>query len=199
MIIFLTQQTGFDTVMHVNLEMKFLLCIFFTLTLLIIVPTVSAQESTKDPINIVFEIHSHEDKIIQSAGGSESFEDRRNVFLTNLEHLDLLLDTVDRYDAKLTFLSVGPWAELCLDDSLKDECFPIIRHLYARGDMIGTHSHNYRYLGSFNQWDGDRGDLTGRNNWQYVRFVNLLIENALGVSDESEIKNINLIVLILQI
>ena len=179
--------------MHVNLEMRFLLCIFFTLTLLLIVPTVSAQESTKDPINIVFEIHSHEDKIIQSAGGSEYFEDRRNVFLSNLEHLDLLLDTVDRYDAKLTFLSVGPWAELCLDDSIKDECFPIIRQLYASGEMIGTHSHNYRYLGSFNQWDGDRGDLTGRNNWQYVRFVNLLIENALGVSDESEIKNINLV------
>ena len=66
MIIFLTQQTGFDTVMYVNLEMKFLLCIFFTLTLLLIVPTVSAQESTKDPINIVFEIHSHEDKIVKN-------------------------------------------------------------------------------------------------------------------------------------
>ena len=81
--------------MHVNLEMKFLLCVFSTLTLLLIVPTVSAQESTKDPINIVFEIHSHEDKIIRSAGGSEYFEDRRNVFLSNLEHLDLFSSNLE--------------------------------------------------------------------------------------------------------
>ena len=179
--------------MYVNLQIKFLLCIFITLALLLIVPTASAEESTKTPIHVVFEIHSHEDRIIQSAGGSKYFEDRRDEFLLNLEHLDLMLNIVDRYDAKLTFLSVGPWAELCLDESISDECFPIIQRLYESGEMIGTHSHNYRYLGSFNQWENDREDSTGRNNWQYVRFVDLLIENALGVSDESEIRNVNMV------
>ena len=99
--------------MYVNLQIRFLLCIFVTFALLLIVPTASAEESTKTPIHVVFEIHSHEDRIIQSAGGSKYFEDRRDEFLLNLEHLDLLLNTVDRYDAKLTFLSVGPRAELC--------------------------------------------------------------------------------------
>lgn len=174
-----------------NLKFKLFLLVFFTIALFPNILNVNAEE-LKTPIHIVFEMHSHEDDIIRAAGGTGFFEDHKDVFLTQLESVEWLLDKVDEFGAKISFLSVGPWAELCLDESLQEQCFPLIQRLYDSGEMIGTHSHNYRFMGDFNQWDADRKDSTGRNNWQYVNFVNLLIENALGVSDEDEISEINL-------
>ena len=174
-----------------NSKFKLFLLVFFTMVLFPNILNVNAEE-LKTPIHIVFEMHSHEDDIIRAAGGTGFFEDHKDVFLTQLESVEWLLDKVDEFGAKISFLSVGPWAELCLDESLQEQCFPLIQRLYDSGEMIGTHSHNYRFMGSFNQWDADRKDSTGRNNWQYVNFVNLLIENALGVSDKDAISEINL-------
>ncbi|MBC8251466.1 MAG: hypothetical protein H8E89_07755 [Candidatus Nitrosopelagicus sp.] len=151
------------------------------------------SKETKPPIHVVFEVHSHEDKIIREAGGSPYFEERRDVFLSQLEDIDWLLKTTKKHDAKISFLSVGPWAELCLDEELQSECFPVIRNLYSSGEMIGTHSHNYKYMGSFNNWHRDMGDPSGSNTAAYIGFVKLLIEQALGIEeDEFEINNVSL-------
>ena len=37
-------------------------------------------------------------------------------------------------DPKISFLSVGPWAELCIDEELQSECFPVIKKLYKTGN-----------------------------------------------------------------
>ncbi len=152
----------------------------------------SSASEFQPPIHIVFELHSHEDKIVREAGGSSIYEERRDVFLLQLEDIDWILKTTKRYDTKISFLSVGPWAELCIDEELQSECFPVIKKLYKTGEMIGTHSHNMKYMGSFNNWHRDMGNPSGSNTIAYINFVKLLIEKALEIEDESEIDNIGL-------
>ncbi len=150
------------------------------------------KEFIKKPIHITLDVHSHSDDLVEAAGGSPKFQERRKVFQSQLDDVEWLLETTEKHNAKISFLSVGPWAELCINDqNFGGRCFKIVKKLYESGGMIGTHSHNLKYNGQFNSWTKDNtpGALY---DYMHIDFVNQLIEGALDVHDPEEIKDINL-------
>ncbi len=155
----------------------------------------SEESLTKRQINIVFDIHSHADFFTEAFGGSPSLEMNRRIFQSQLDDLEWLLDLTDQYGAKISFLSVAPWAELCLDDvNHNNKCFSIINELYQSGGLIGFHSHNYEYLGSLNKWaQAETYRMSSEEIKQLLEenidFVKQLIERALGITGESGIMN----------
>ncbi|MCD4834032.1 MAG: hypothetical protein K8R31_09575 [Bacteroidales bacterium] len=155
-------------------------------------------DSVKRKINIVFDVHTHEDFIIEVVSGSPNPEIRMQVFKAQLNDLEWLLDITRNYGADISFLSVGPWAEMCTESEDKERCLSLVKQLYESGGIIGTHSHEYKSKGQFNEWEKlQLFQMTGSEQKKYleenVEFVNNMIKEALGLSNPSEISAVNLV------
>jgi len=154
--------------------------------------------SGKRKINIVFDVHSHDDFITEVVSGSSNPEIRSQVFQSQLDDIEWLLEITQEYGAEISFLSVGSWAEMCAEGKDKDRCLSLVKQLYESGGIIGSHSHEYRSTGKFNEWEKLKPfEMTGSEEKEYleenINFVNKMINNALGLSDPVEISAVNLV------
>ena len=153
------------------------------------------KSTNKNLINVVLDMHSHEDFITEVVSGSSSLIERKNTFLKQLNNIEWLFGLGDKYGTKISFLSVAPWAELCVDNIKNGgKCGSLVKRLYESGGIIGFHSHNYKYSGSFNEWEAARGykeEQVVEYMKENINFVNDMIKEVLGISNDNEVEEVN--------
>ena len=139
------------------------------------------------PIGITFDLHP--DPFPQNT----SLEVRRVDFQRQLDNIEWLLDTVEPYGVKISFLAAGEFYEFCLEESERDACFPIIERLYQNSGVISTHHHDNMRAGAHDWPAIDRTDpvqvdaVWADNN----AMTNEVIRQALGIEGDADQRAIN--------
>ncbi|MBI5481399.1 MAG: hypothetical protein HY906_21245 [Deltaproteobacteria bacterium] len=154
------------------------------------------QEPAQPPINITFDLHTDPWKLtaLSPTEPELPLEQRLTNFRTQLENATWLLDTVEPYGGKISYLAVGPFWEFCAEDSEKDLCFPVLRRLYASGGMLSSHSHGQVWK-SVNHWEQvpmSAGETEARQVFADVRrFADATASAALSLTSEADVQAVN--------
>ncbi|MHB8876805.1 MAG: polysaccharide deacetylase family protein [Myxococcaceae bacterium] len=147
----------------------------------------SATPTPQPPINVTFDLHSDPEP------QNLSLDERRAYFRRQLDNARWLLDTVEPYGARISFLAVGEFYEFCVEASERDTCLPLLRRLQASGAILGTHHHANRWRGSHDWPLVATGDAAGvQQVWDTnKRFTDEAVRQALGLSDPAEVSKVN--------
>lgn len=152
----------------------------------------SAGSATgQPPINISFDLHVDPDP------PAATLNVRRDLFHQHLANASWLLDTVEPYGVKISFLAVGEFYEFCLEDSEKVACFEVLQRLYASGGLLGTHQHFQKRVGPHDWQDIPDGVMCNdpaeiNAVWEDAHAVaNEAIKEALGISDDALVASVN--------
>lgn len=146
--------------------------------------------SEQPPLLITFDYHMDP----YTSRFTPSKTERKSVYEKRQANTQWLLDLAGKYSVKLSFLAAGEYFEMCLQD--KDNCFEVIKKLYASGGMIGSHSHQESFQSDFNwSYHQNAESVTedqAKQIWDDVnKFAREVISGALNVQSDDEIKNIN--------
>jgi len=147
-------------------------------------PSIS-QSHYEPPIMITYDLHA--DPFPQIP-----LDQRRNVYYQWRDNAQWLLDFLEPYGGKVTFLSVGEFMEFVLEDEANT--IPIMKRLYENGGSLGTHSHTEHYVGPHN-WPSFGYNATeeqSRRNWDdAIGFVNDVVAKVIGTNDTNAIAAVN--------
>ena len=148
---------------------------------------INTQAVSQPPLLITWDLHS--DPFAQQ----QDLSRRYNGFIQKLDNIEWLLDFIEPYGAKISFLSVGEFMEYCLENT--EKCFPYIQKLYDSGGMISTHTHKEYQRGS-HDWpdiENPHTDEKIKQVWDSAKqMVDEVIKQLLGVTDSEEIMEINI-------
>lgn len=141
------------------------------------------------PLLVTFDLHA--DPLPQA----QSVDQRKATYRQWLTNAGWLLDAVEPYNARVSFLSTGEFLEFCLEDPDRDTaCFPVLQRLYASGGVFGTHSHLEWHRG-LHDWPDFTGAVTEDDitrNWDDAKaMVDQAITVGLGVADPAARAAIN--------
>ncbi len=143
--------------------------------------------SLQRTINITMDLHC--DPLDQKA----TIEARRTIFRRQLANASWLLDFLEPYGGKVSFLAVGECYEFCVEESEQAICLPLLRRLQASGGILGTHQHREYYRGVHN-WPitpiTDEADI--RKVWDSGKqFTDMAVRMAMGLTDPAAIAAVN--------
>jgi hypothetical protein len=163
------------------------LCVSAALGLVAIACGDATPEKVTQPlIGINFDMHA--DPFPQGL----SLDQRRVYFRKQMANATWLLDTVEPYGVKVSYLAVGAFYEMCVEDTEKDTCLPLLRRLYASGGMLGRHSH-LEYFRALHDWPEGEGG-TPQQVWTGMTTFNReAIRQALGITTDAEIAAVNFV------
>ncbi len=148
-------------------------------------PQEPASRPARSPILVTFDLH------MDPMGGAG--DDARGWAMYDLwsEGATWLLGVTEPRGARLSFSTVGQFAEYCLADP--DGAFPMIERLHESGGSIGTHSHDFVRLGEF-AWSPLGANPTAEEIERLwaddVGMVDELVRQALHVADP-QVRGIN--------
>ncbi|MBI5846562.1 MAG: Ig-like domain-containing protein [Nitrospirae bacterium] len=146
---------------------------------------------SQSPINITMDLHC--DPLNQQL----TLDDRRIFFRRQIANAAWLMDYLEPYGVKVSFLAVGECYEFCVEASEQATCLPLLARLQASGGILGTHSHTEYYRG-VHDWPSianayinpDPSDV--RKVWDTnKRFTDKAVSLALGVTDTAVIAAVN--------
>jgi len=147
--------------------------------------------SVQPPINITWDLHC--DPLPQSMG----VEERRVMFRRQLTNAAWLLDLVEPYGARISFLAVGECYEFCVEESERDVCLPLLRRLEESGGILGTHAHA-EYSQGPHDWATVPNAYTSpaeadvRRAWEGSKgFTDEAVRQALGLADPEALARVN--------
>src|SRR3989338_3408065 len=147
--------------------------------------------ASQPPINITIDLHC--DPFNQQL----TLDDRRTFFRKQLANAAWLLDFVEPYGVKVSFLAVGECYEFCSEDTEKAICLPLLARLQTSGGILGTHSHTEYYRG-VHDWPTIANAYTSpsatdvRLVWDTNKqFTDAAIRLALGLTDTAAIAAVN--------
>lgn len=142
-------------------------------------------------INITFDLHS--DPHPQNL----TLDQRRQYFRRQLDNARWLLEVVEPYGVKISFLAVGEFYEFCVEPTERTACFELLRRLHASGGIIGTHQHG-QYARGVHDWPDIANLYTNpaeadvRAVWQTNQaFTNQAIAQAFELEDAAAIAALN--------
>ncbi|MBI4612050.1 MAG: hypothetical protein HY720_00405 [Planctomycetes bacterium] len=136
------------------------------------------------PILVTFDLH-------MDPMGTDP-ERGRELYRSWLTAAEWLLGVVEPRGAKLSFSTVGQFAEFSLED--RERSFPIVRRLYESGGSVGTHSHTWVREEAFRWTDvTHRAALAdSRRVWaDDVGMVDRLVAAVFDLDDPTAIRGIN--------
>lgn len=146
----------------------------------------ASAQHYEPPIMITYDLHA--DPFPQTM----PLPQRLEVYYQWMDNVEWLLDLMEQYDGKVTFLSVGEFMEFALEDQTNS--IPILRRLYENGGSLGTHSHSEHNIG-IHKWPSFTQNVTeeqARKNWDdVIRFVNAVVSKVVGSNDSAEIAAVN--------
>ena len=153
--------------------------------------TVTAASSSQPQINITMDLHC--DPLNQQL----TLDERRTFFRRQLANATWLMDYLEPYGVKVSFLAVGECYEFCIEESEQAACLPLLARLQKSGGILGTHMHTEYYRG-VHDWPAianaymnpDPSDV--RKIWDTSkRFTDKAVSLALGLTDSAAIAAIN--------
>ncbi|MEE2906419.1 MAG: hypothetical protein VX527_01160 [Planctomycetota bacterium] len=154
-----------------------------SICLLVVVPVAA------DPIPIQCIVDVHCDPMAPS----ETVQAAQ--YLEWVEWVDWGLTEAEAVGGKISFLSTGQFMEWVLENPNPAESVNLIPRLAASGDnFLGTHSHQKHRVDTHNwpELGPNPTDLQIEAHWiDHQDYVNLVIQDQLGVTDPSEILEIN--------
>ncbi|MBI5074429.1 MAG: Ig-like domain-containing protein [Nitrospirae bacterium] len=146
---------------------------------------------SQPPINITMDLHC--DPLNQQL----TLDDRRIFFRRQLANAAWLIDYLEPYGVKVSFLAVGECYEFCVEASEQATCLPLLARLQASGGILGTHSHTEYYRG-VHDWPSIANAYTNpdpndvRKVWDAnKRFTDMAVTLALGLTDAAAIAAVN--------
>lgn len=119
-------------------------------------------------------------------------DQRRNAYYQWRNNVQWLLDFLEPFGGKVTFLSVGEFMEFVLEDEAN--AIPLMRRLYENSGSLGTHSHTEHYISPHNwpSFDYNATEEQSRKNWDdAMRFVNAVVAKVIGTNDTNAITAVN--------
>lgn len=151
----------------------------------------SAAAVSQPAINISVDLHC--DHLDQGL----TLDDRRTVFRRQVANTTWLMDLLEPYGVKVSFLAVGECYEFCADGSEQAACLPLLARLQASGGILGTHQHNDYYRG-VHDWPAIANAYANpapedvKSVWDTNKqFTDRAIILALGLTDPVDIANVN--------
>lgn len=142
-------------------------------------------------INISMDLHC--DPIDQQL----TLDQRRTFFRQQLANAAWLMDFVEPYGVKISFLAVGECYEFCTESSEQAACLPLLARLQASGGILGTHSHT-EYRRGAHDWPSIPNAYTNpaaadvRTVWDTNKQqTDAAIQLALGLTDPAAIAAVN--------
>lgn len=141
-----------------------------------------------DPSPILFVLDYHADPL----GGLESVQ--ATTFSNWVSASHWLLDRTEPRGAKLSFLTVGGFAEWAR--AVPDLGYPLMQRLHASGNQLGTHSHT-EYRKGPHDWPNlppAPSPLQLTNAWNdHLNMVDALVAESLGFTAPADIRRINFV------
>jgi len=156
-------------------------------TLAVTAAAVAAQPT----INISMDLHC--DPLNQQL----PLDQRRVFFHRQLANTKWLLDLLEPYGVKVSFLAVGECYEFCTEESEQAACLPLLTRLQASGGILGTHQHA-DYSRGVHDWptianaytNPDPADV--RKVWDSGKqFTDQAVRLTLGITDPAAIAAVN--------
>lgn len=161
---------------------------FVAVVLALLVPVPAAPQSEtrpeRSPILVTFDLHM-DPMPGQGERRRQTYEDWRDA-------AEWLLDVAEKRGAKLSFTTVGEFAELALEDP--ERAFPLIRRLYESGGSVGTHSHNRIQDAPFRWSEIPRGGSAedAEQVWHDdISMVDRLVAAVFDLDDPKHVRAIN--------
>jgi len=145
-----------------------------------------SQTSYEPPIMITYDLHA--DPFPQEIPPIQ----RRIVYYQWRDNTQWLLDFLEPFGGKVTFLSVGEFMEFVLEDEAN--AIPLMRRLYGNGGSLGTHSHTEHFVGPhiWPSFDYNATEEQSRKNWNdAILFVNAVVAKVIGTNDTTAIAAVN--------
>lgn len=151
----------------------------------------SSSVASQPAINITMDLHC------DPLNGQLTLDARRTFFRKQLANAAWLMDYLEPYGVRVSFLAVGEWYEFCVEDTERAACLPLLARLQASGGILGTHSHTEYYRG-VHDWPSianayanpDPTDV--RRVWDTNKqFTDGAVRLALGLTDPNAIANVN--------
>ncbi|MEK6743019.1 MAG: Ig-like domain-containing protein [Nitrospirota bacterium] len=153
---------------------------------------VAGAAASQPQINITMDLHCDPLSQLLPADGA-----RRDLFRTQVANATWLLDFVEPYGIKVSFLAVGECYEYCTDASEAATCLPLLARLQASGGMLGTHQH-VQYSRGPHDWPdipnayANPAAADVRLVWESGKqFTDNAIGLALGLTDAAAIAAVN--------
>ncbi|MBI5633608.1 MAG: Ig-like domain-containing protein [Nitrospirae bacterium] len=146
---------------------------------------------SQPPINITMDLHC--DPLNQQL----TLDDRLIFFRRQLANAAWLMDYLEPYGVKVSFLAVGECYEFCVEASEQAICLPLLARLQGSGGILGSHSHTEYYRG-VHDWPSIANAYTNpdpndvRKVWDTnKRFTDKAVSLALGLTDAAAIAAVN--------
>jgi len=147
--------------------------------------------SSQPTINITMDLHC--DPFNQQL----TLNERRTFFQRQVANATWLMDFLEPYGVKVSFLAVGEFYEFCVEDSEQAACLPLLTRLQASGGILGTHSHTEYYRG-VHDWPTIANAYTNPSTtdvrlvWDTNKqFTDTAVGLALGLTDTTAIAAVN--------
>ena len=154
-----------------------------TVAVLLAVPAVAQQ----GPIRMHFDMHV--DPLPQIP-----LPQKMQVFDLRVGNMEWVLDQVEPLDVDISFLAVGEFGELLVNQGSAGAGAAVLRRLYDAGGQIGAHSHNEWRVGPFDWPSVPPGPTLDecRQSWQHnIDWVDAAILLAYGGSPPEPLATIN--------
>jgi len=154
--------------------------------------TVTATAVAAQPaINISMDLHC--DPLNQQL----TLDQRRVFFHKQLANTKWLLDLVEPYGVKVSFLAVGECYEFCSEESEQAACLPLLTRLQTSGGILGTHQHA-DYYSKAHDWPTIANAYNNplpadvRKVWDSGKqFTDQAVRLTLGITDPAAISAVN--------